>query len=239
MKLRHKKLKFKTLLIIVIALVLGLSFFMIYHINKLMNTKMSIIVENKISKLSNDIIMAAFNDELISNHDFSKIINLTKNKDDEIVALDFDLEKAYQISMNLTENIRFSLNSLASNTAIDDEIVKFSEDNALIMLLPLGLASNNFYLANLGPKIPVKVKFVGNLVTGLETKVKDYGINNSLIEIYINVTLTEEIIVPFVKEKVNNSSQILLGSQVINGKIPTLYNGYLEKNSSLINVPLT
>ena len=215
MKLRHKKLKFKTLLIIVIALVLGLSFFMIYHINKLMNTKMSIIVENKISKLSNDIIMAAFNDELISNHDFSKIINLTKNKDDEIVALDFDLEKAYQISMNLTENIRFSLNSLASNTAIDDEIVKFSEDNALIMLLPLGLASNNFYLANLGPKIPVKVKFVGNLVTGLETKVKDYGINNSLIEIYINVTLTEEIIVPFVKEKVNNSSQILLGSQVI------------------------
>lgn len=239
MKLRHKKLKFKTLLIIVIALVLGLSFFMIYHINKLMNTKMSIIVENKISKLSNDIIMAAFNDELISNHDFSKIINLTKNKDDEIVALDFDLEKAYQISMNLTENIRFSLNSLASNTAIDDEIVKFSEDNALIMLLPLGLASNNFYLANLGPKIPVKVKFVGNLVTGLETKVKDYGINNSLIEIYINVTLTEEIIVPFVKEKVNNSSQILLGSQVINGKIPTLYSGYLEKNSSLINVPLT
>ena len=72
----------------------------------------------------------------------------------------------------------------------------------------------------------------------MQTKIKEYGVNNSLIEVYLKVSLNEEIIVPYSSKKINNSCEILLSSQVIEGIVPSIYNGLLEKNSSLINVPL-
>ena len=236
MKLKRKiKIKFHYILIFIIILTLLLSFLFIHRFNKKISPKMVGIVENKINKLSNDIIMDSFNKKLINNHDINNILKLTKNKNDEIIAVDFDLEKAYQVSMTLTQNIKKSLNNLEF---FEDEILKYPKKDGYILLLPVGVASSNSYFANLGPKIPVKISFIGNLVTGLKTKVKDYGINSALIEVYIKVSLSEEILIPYVKKKINNNCEILLSSQIVEGVVPSIYNGLLENNSSLINVPL-
>ena len=239
MKLK-RKLKIKPLnyLIIIILLVFSVSFLMIHRFNQKIRPKMIKVIENKINKLSNDIIMDSFNSQLLNNHDINNIFTITKNKEDEIIAVDFDLEKAYQISLNLTKNIKKSLKELPDTKLSDEYFLKSQGNNGYIILLPVGLASNNNYLANLGPKIPVKVTFIGNLVTGLKTKVKDYGINSALIEVYINISLSEEILIPYVSKKINNSTQILLSSQMIEGVVPDIYNGLLENSSSLINVPL-
>ncbi len=193
------------------------------------------IVEEKINKLSNDIIMDSFNKNLIKEHDINNILKLTKNKEDEIIAVDFDLEKAYQVSMSLTKNIKKSLNKI---TFTNDEIIKHPKKDGYILFLPVGVASDNPYFANLGPKIPIKITFIGNLVTGLKTKVKDYGINSALIEVYINVSLSEEVLIPYISKKINNNCEILLSSQIVEGVVPSIYNGLLENNSSLINVPI-
>ncbi len=235
MKLR-KQLKFKksSLFIILLIIVFSLAFLYITYFNQKISPKMLNIAEAKINKLSNDIIMNSFNQEIINKHDLNNILKITKNKEEEIIAVDFDLEKAYLLSMNLTKNIKKSLNDLP----LDDEILKKNKDGSYILLLPVGLFSNNNYLANLGPKIPLKIDFIGNLVTGLKTKVKDYGINSALIEIYINISLSEEILIPYVNKKINNNCQILISSQIVEGVVPSIYNGLLESNSSLINVPL-
>lgn len=239
MKLK-RKLKIKPLnyLIIIILLVFSVSFLMIHRFNQKISPKMIKVIENKINKLSNDIIMDSFNSQLLNKHDINNILKITKNKEEEIIAVDFDLEKAYQISLNLTKNIKKSLKELPDTKLSDEYLLKSQGNNGYIILLPVGLATNNNYLANLGPKIPVKVTFIGNLVTGLKTKVKDYGINSALIEVYINISLSEEILIPYVSKKINNSTQILLSSQMIEGVVPDIYNGLLENSSSLINVPL-
>ncbi len=239
MKLK-RKLKIKPLnyLIIIILLVFSVSFLMIHRFNQKISPKMIKVIENKINKLSNDIIMDSFNSQLLNKHDINNILKITKNKEEEIIAVDFDLEKAYQISLNLTKNIKKSLKELPNTKLSDEYLLKSQGNNGYIILLPVGLATNNNYLANLGPKIPVKVTFIGNLVTGLKTKVKDYGINSALIEVYINISLSEEILIPYVSKKINNSTQILLSSQMIEGVVPDIYNGLLENSSSLINVPL-
>ncbi len=239
MKLK-RKLKIKPLnyLIIIILLVFSVSFLMIHRFNQKISPKMIKVIENKINKLSNDIIMDSFNSQLLNKHNINNILKITKNKEEEIIAVDFDLEKAYQISLNLTKNIKKSLKELPDTKLSDEYLLKSQGNNGYIILLPVGLATNNNYLANLGPKIPVKVTFIGNLVTGLKTKVKDYGINSALIEVYINISLSEEILIPYVSKKINNSTQILLSSQMIEGVVPDIYNGLLENSSSLINVPL-
>ena len=62
----------------------------------------------------------------------------------------------------------------------------------------------NAFLSNLGPKILVKINLIGNVVSSVETKVRNYGINSALIEIYANIEVTEEVIIPFQKERIKD-----------------------------------
>lgn len=211
---------------------------MIHHFSKKISPKMITIVQAEINKISNDIIMNSFNSQILDDHEINNIIQITKNNNDEIIAVDFDLEKAYAISLNISNNIKKSLNNVDDQKFIADTVLISKQKDGFILFIPLGISSDNIYLANLGPKIPVKVRFIGNLITGLKTKVQNYGINNALIEIYMKITLNEEILIPFVDKKINNNCEILLSSQMVEGIVPSIYNGLLENNSSLINVPL-
>ena len=239
MKLRKKwKMKFTNVLFIIFFLVFSCSFFMIHYFNHKINPQMFKIIEFQVNKFSKDIVMKSFNKKLLANHDINKIIKITKNKKDEIIAVDFDIEKAYDVSLNLTANIRNNLQKY-SNNSYDNILFKpLDNSHGFQILLPLGSTANNPYLANLGPKIPIQILLSESLTTGLKTKVKDYGINNALIELYININLAEEILIPFDKQKINNNYEILLSSQIVEGVVPSIYNGLLENSSSLINVPL-
>ena len=238
MKLKRKiNIKLYNFLLVIIVTVILLSFLFIHYYNKRISNKIISIAQIKINEYSNDIIMDSFNKQILDEHEINNIIKISKNKSDEIIAVDFDLKKAYLVSMNVSKNIRDSLNNLEKQN-LKEEFLDYYQKDGFVLLLPIGLASKNIYFSNLGPRIPVRIKFVGNLTTGLQTKIKEYGVNNSLIEVYLKVSLNEEIIVPYSSKKINNSCEILLSSQVIEGMVPSIYNGLLEKNSSLINVPL-
>lgn len=238
MKLKRKiNIKLYNFLLVIIVTIILLSFLFIHYYNKRISNKIISIAQIKINEYSNDIIMDSFNKQILDEHEINNIIKISKNKSDEIIAVDFDLKKAYLVSMNVSKNIRDSLNNLEKQN-LKEEFLDYYQKDGFVLLLPIGLASKNIYFSNLGPRIPVRIKFVGNLTTGLQTKIKEYGVNNSLIEVYLKVSLNEEIIVPYSSKKINNSCEILLSSQVIEGIVPSIYNGLLEKNSSLINVPL-
>ena len=238
MRLKRKiNIKLYNFLLVIIVTVILLSFLFIHYYNKRISNKIISIAQIKINEYSNDIIMDSFNKQILDEHEINNIIKISKNKSDEIIAVDFDLKKAYLVSMNVSKNIRDSLNNLEKQN-LKEEFLDYYQKDGFVLLLPIGLASKNIYFSNLGPRIPVRIKFVGNLKTGLQTKIKEYGVNNSLIEVYLKVSLNEEIIVPYSSKKINNSCEILLSSQVIEGIVPSIYNGLLEKNSSLINVPL-
>lgn len=238
MKLKRKiNIKLYNFLLVIIVTIILLSFLFIHYYNKRISNKIISIAQIKINEYSNDIIMDSFNKQVLDEHEINNIIKISKNKSDEIIAVDFDLKKAYLVSMNVSKNIRDSLNNLEKQN-LKEEFLDYYQKDGFVLLLPIGLASKNIYFSNLGPRIPVRIKFVGNLTTGLQTKIKEYGVNNSLIEVYLKVSLNEEIIVPYSSKKINNSCEILLSSQVIEGIVPSIYNGLLEKNSSLINVPL-
>ena len=221
-----------------IIFVFILTFTMMHFFNKKISPKMLGIIETRINKLSNDIIMDSFNNKLLEHYDFNNIIIVSKNKNDEIIAVDFDLNHAYELSLAITKSIKDTLKSLENEYFEQSDILKKTNEREYVLLVPVGLASNNIFFANIGPKIPVKVTYINNIVTGLSTNVKNYGINNALIELYININMSEEVLIPYADKKINNSIKILISSQIVEGVVPDLYNGILSNNSSLINVPL-
>ena len=45
--------------------------------------------------------------------------------------------------------------------------------NGVISEIPLGIITNNVLLSNLGPKVPVKINLIGNVVSSVETSVSN------------------------------------------------------------------
>ena len=68
----------------------------------------------------------------------------------------------------------------------------------IIYEIPMGLVSSNVFLSNLGPKVPLKLFLVGDVTSNITSKVTEYGINNALLEIGVNVEVTTKINLPFI-----------------------------------------
>ena len=64
---------------------------------------------------------------------------------------------------------------------------------------------NSVVFANVGPTIPIKLSFIGNISVNLDVKTKEYGINNAIVEIYADVGITNKISMPIVQKKINVS----------------------------------
>ena len=64
--------------------------------------------------------------------------------------------------------------------------------SGIIYQVPTGIIFNNGLLSNIGPKIPVKLSLIGDVTIDIKTTIKDYGINNAVIQVSINVKVTEQ-----------------------------------------------
>ena len=60
----------------------------------------------------------------------------------------------------------------------------------------------------MGYKVPVKIRLNSSLLTGFSTKVSNYGINNALVELYLNVDIKSMIITPVVSEEIKDNYSV-------------------------------
>ena len=102
----------------------------------------------------------------------------------------------------------------------------------------MGIAFENAFLSNLGPKIPVRFNMVGTVFSNINTNVKSHGINNALMEVVIDVTVSIRVSIPFAWRDFTTTEKIPLAIKVINGKVPTYYSSGISSSSPLLSVPV-
>lgn len=78
--------------------------------------------------------------------------------------------------------------------------------------------------------MPVKLNMVGDILTDIETKVTDYGINNVVIEVVVKVEVYEQVILPFGAKKVTINTEIPIALKLIQGEIPSYFFNNLKTN---------
>ncbi|UKI57760.1 MAG: sporulation protein YunB [Clostridium sp.] len=57
----------------------------------------------------------------------------------------------------------------------------------IIYEVPMSVIYDVPILVGIGPKVPFKLDILGNIKTNVTTNVMEYGINNSLVEVILNV----------------------------------------------------
>ena len=98
-----------------------------------------------------------------------------------------------------------------------------SLNKGIMIEVPFFLNSNWSLLTNLGPRIPVKIELIGSVKTNIKTNVKNYGINNALVEIYSVTTININIVTPGKSQDYILDYDILLDTKLVEGRVPYLY----------------
>lgn len=231
---KKKQLKLSTYLGVILLLVVFLTGKLFFYFQNTISPKIVNVADMSVYKFLNKFIADFKVNANIEDH-YENLYKVEKNSQNEILMVDFDLKKTYQFGETLTKSLEDALKNLEmGNTNIDyyDQMISNGKDG-FYLTLPIGLASDFVYFQNLGPKIPLKVNFLGSIFTNIRTKVTNYGMNNALLEIYLEVDVQYELVIPSNMERKSIHYDTLIAAKVINGRVPEFYGGVLESKSSI------
>lgn len=193
------------------------------------------VVSNVIESSINDLLTKEINDSLFF---------ITRNSKNEVEMIDYNTQKVNSLLSDVNKMLYSKLYNLEEgnigefvlSSSLSGVNYKFV-DSGVVCEIPFGTLTGNGFLTNLGPLIPVKVSFLGQVSSHLKTKVTSYGINNLLLEIYIQVEIKEKISLP----KSTNISVIKikapLSIKIISGVVPDYYGGIIDKDSQTTFFP--
>lgn len=212
MKLKERlKRKYYILITFLISLFLFIIIFSLYSkkLNPKLNDYIDFLVKDEIYK---KVIKS---NNFITNEEVNDILYIDKNKSNEIVYLDYDIDKTYKLL----------------NKYIDS--LKKDNSKSKILTIPFFIASDNIIISSLGPKIKFKYEIIDNVKGKIKTKVTDFGVNNALVEMYFELEIGYLVVIPMNKKENVLKTEILISSKIINGKVPTFYGKNIFKESSV------
>jgi sporulation protein YunB len=232
-----KEFKISRIMLIIFVIIIFITYLLLRNFNKLVTPKLINVATSSINKLNESILLNYTLSDMYENIDLDEVIDIVKNSNDEIISVDFNLKEVYSSLAIITKYLHESLNSEEIREKYleyyDEEIS--SKNDSIVLMMPMGIASNNIYVANLGPRIPVKISYIGYLSTNIRIKLENYGINMVLSSIYIDCSITNSYIIPSKKESITSDYSILVSSKIISGDVPEYYGGVIEKSSSILN----
>ncbi|CAM4152834.1 sporulation protein YunB [Lederbergia lenta] len=129
------------------------------------------------------------------------------------------------VQANLKEAENDNLHKLESQADIEIDMEKTKEDEGIVYSVPLGQATNNALLGNLGPRIPIRFTAIGDVQTNIEYDVEPYGINSAFYVVSIHIIVNVQIIIPFESTMTTVEQTIPIAIGNLEGTVPQFYNG--------------
>ena len=222
----------------------GLSFFLLQVIGQRLTPILSRYVNIEANRFANNIVNSIVNEIIIDNYE-ENLFKISQNASGEIEMLDYNTKKVNKLLLEINEVVQQKLINLEEGKIEELEIsnnFKLTNlkktKNGVLCEIPLGTLKGNTLFANIGPNIPIRLSFIGQVQSNLETKITSYGINNIVIETNVIVEVEERITMPTTSE---NSVVIIkapLTVKIIKGTVPNYYTGVYEKKSNTISLPL-
>ena len=228
---KNKEIKFnKFIIMIIFIIVFNVILFNIF--GKSLSDNISYMTKVKIEEISkyylNSVIKKYLN---IDSNNYIKL-NLVNNN---IMSIDIDNNSSNRLLNNIITDLEKVIADIEKGNINDFPNLEFLYGkNGIILLVPIGSAINNTLLYDIGPKIPVKISFLENVEAYIDINVEEYGINNALVKLYINIKLEQHVEMPMDKEKNIINYKFLIASKLVNGKVPEFYNG-LNGTSNIVN----
>lgn len=235
----------KNIIIITMILFLGSVWFSFWVIDKGFKPVLMNIAKIKTEEFATRAINSAV--RFAEDYNFDDLVVYTTDDEGQITTYGWNsnvVNKINRVATDRVEEFFISMNegrqpkyeeSLEEPVEYDNNAKDLPKKDPTVVEIPLGQVLGNSVLSNLGPRIPVNLQLAGSVRTNIIDKVEPFGINNSLVTIFILVEADVQVVIPFTSEVKEVSTRIFVDSKVIMGKVPQFYGGNGENPS--ISIP--
>lgn len=241
MHLKKRKVK-KNNIINKIIIILILLIIASIYILKIFNEKAIPHIDSyskiEANKIVSNVISSTVSENISKYKNINDLIITNKDSTGNIKNIDFNMSLVNDVLVSSTKLIEQNLEYLESGNVdklkLNSSLLsnKKKLNKGIIYEVPSGVIFDNVLLNNIFPKIPVRLSLVGNIFCRINTDVKEYGINNALIKVNINVTVEVKILLPFISNNATIEVDIPILMKVIEGNVPSYYfDGYLSSPS--------
>ena len=212
-----EKLKIHIFIIIVL---ISVSVYFTYLNKKIKETLIN-YVDVEVERVFTNIINRVLRENNVKFNDY-----LIYNKEDKN-NISYDIDKVNEYTDYVSEKINEELYNL-ENEYIDNKYdYKYYNKNkykyirkGLLYEFSFNSINNNILFGNLGASIPIKISFLGSVNSNIEIVSKDYGINNIIIEAYLNISVKSYTTMPVGSNIKDVSTKELVFVDIINGNVP-------------------
>ena len=228
MKRLHIRRTYKVskVLLVIFLLIFFLTFFLLRIYDTKISPKIMTVAEARLKKFTESFLSNNVGYDLFTNDALKDILVINKNEAGEIEMIDYDTYLVSAFLRDISDNIADTLKEEETNT------------DRIAFYIPLGSITQNPLFNSRGPKIPVRMEIIGSVLSSVKTTVTEYGINNCLIEMVVEVEVTEKVILPVITDTVTIVNEFPISYKVIQGKIPTYYGDSINKSSSIYSLPI-
>lgn len=213
----------RVIFFIKLFLFLFIIIFLISFISGYFSSRVKLYIKQKATIFSSQIIASTISADVLPEIDLNNLVKTVYTDNENIDSLYIN---TYQINDILAKTTNAIANKLKT---LDDE-----ELNKLI--LPLGIVLSEVLFYDLGPSIKIKIYPVGAVKCDVKSVIEEYGINNSLFRLEIEVNVSFAVVVPMQKEEVEVTTAIPILVQIIQGEVPRYY--FNSPSGKIIPVPI-
>lgn len=216
----------------------------LWIINKGIEPTLMRIAEKETKRIANLVINSAINQQITEDDlDVKDLITVQQDTYGKISSIDFNGAVVSRILAKTTNRVQKNLKAASQGKLHELEVPDIEietnglKNDGIIYYIPIGQATNNALLGNLGPRIPVRFYMIGNVISDVKKTIQPFGINNALVEIDIHIEVNIQVVIPFATKPATVSTDIPIAMRIIQGEVPNFYNNGAGSNPSF-EVPL-
>lgn len=202
-------IKLKKLIIILLVILIPISILVV--IDNYFSERSRIYVEKEVITVISNSLTTSLGKPIQDSLFSSPMLLYQYDKNEVIKGIYIDSNVVNQILINVNQSLKEALDK----GVLEKEITNIE--------IPLGSLISKSVFANVGPNVPIKILPISFYKTDIVTNMKPYGINNVLFEVYLNIKIEVDTIIPLRKDEINFSTNILLVSQLLQGEVPYYY----------------
>ena len=158
------------------------------------------------NNIANEVVNSAVDDVFVK-EEYQSLAKIMENSSENIKAIETDTAKINRLKSAIMQSMQKNIDSHKSDT----------------VYVPLGSCSNLYFLAGLGPKVPIRIYPVSIVNADFKESFDSVGINQVKHKLYLDVSMKMSFVGMMFAQADTVETSVLLNETIIVGDTPTYY----------------
>lgn len=158
------------------------------------------------NNIANEVVNSAVDDVFVK-EEYQSLAKIMENSSENIKAIETDTAKINRLKSAIIQSMQKNIDLHKSDT----------------VYVPLGSCSNLYFLAGLGPKVPIRIYPVSIVNADFKESFDSVGINQVKHKLYLDVSMKMSFVGMMFAQSDTVETSVLLNETIIVGDTPTYY----------------